>query len=164
MAETITVQEKQSGNTLSAAEFNEVITKTNAAIQEQNETKVEQGELIEAMSLVLEGHTQDLSDLADQAAAAGQAAAKAVQAEFTVPFALIDGVADAAGLITGTKTFDLPETADIAKPVQCFNNGTKVKVTKATVNDVPQITLPVAPLGDGTEDGSSVVEVLFYLK
>ena len=164
MAESITVQEKQSGNTLSAAEFNEVITKTNAAIQEQNETKVAHEANFEALDLVLQAQSESIQAISDEALAASQAAAKKVLVEFTLPFALIDGVADAAGVITGTKTFDLPETADIAKPVQVFNNGTKVKVTKETVNDVPQITLPVAPLGDGTEDGSSVVEVLFYSK
>ncbi len=178
MADIINVAEKQTGSTLSAAEFNEVVAKTNAAIQEQNETKTAHGELIEAVNQLLTDQEENISQLSadiaaqtdsieaagGQASAAAQAAAKAVPVEFTVPFALIDGVADADGLITGTKTFDLPLTADLAKPVQVFNNGLKVKVTKATVNDVPQITLPVAPLGDGTEDGSSVVEVLFYLK
>lgn len=85
-----------------------------------------------------------------------------ILAEYIVPYGQINGVADDLGVIIGAAIFDLPANVDLGKPVLCFVNGTKVPVQTSVVVDQKRITLPVAPLGDSTIDGSSIVSVLYY--
>lgn len=85
-----------------------------------------------------------------------------IQQEYVVPYAQINGVSDDEGAITGDNIFDLPANVDLAKLVLCYVNGIKTPVQTSVVGGTKRITLPVAPLGDQTQDGSSIVSILFY--
>lgn len=85
-----------------------------------------------------------------------------IQQEYVVPYDQINGESDAEGMIIGNNIFLIPANVDLTKLVICYVNGVKTQIQTSVVEDTKRITLPVAPLGDMTQEGSSVVSILFY--